>query len=74
MYYLLCIQEFAGQQYTIEFGDKDKPVVRDELRDLKDSGTFERHMKPKIITSTSMRQADCNIALQLLNASEGFDE
>ena len=74
MYYLLCVQQYAGQPYGIEFGDKDKQVVRDELQDFKESGTYERFSNPKIVAASSMRQADCDLAVQMLNAAKGFDE
>jgi hypothetical protein len=63
------IEKNPGQLWTPEFGDYDREVVEQEIRDQKDSGSFIKGTKYKIIT-TDGKQASIMQAVEKLNDVE----
>lgn len=53
--------------WQIHFGDYDKEVVKQELEDEHDSGTFKKNLK---IITTGPKQADIDAAVAELNQNK----
>lgn len=72
-YYSLIIRS-PRAKWGVQFGDYDRSVVAEELRDMKEGHGWERGTQSKIIT-TSGKQKDIDAEVVLLNAaSEALEQ
>lgn len=65
-YYSLIAKYPGDEKWSIQFGDYDPLVVDKEMKDTKDSGSFKKGTKLKIMKSGSS-QTSISIALAELN-------
>ena len=65
-YHILVERPNPGDKWAIQFGDKDKDVVRDERQDYISQGIKAGNLK--ILRAASARQHACDRALAALNA------
>jgi len=64
--YHSLIEHLPGESWALQFGDYSKTVVQQEVQDMKDSGSFVKGTKYKVIT-TDDSQAAINAAVEELN-------
>lgn len=67
--YYSLIEKLPGESWAVQFGDYSKSVVTQEVADMKDSGTFVKGTKFKVIT-TDGKQASIDAAVKELNNGE----
>ncbi len=65
-YHTLLLREQQGQPWSIEFGDYDRTVVDQEMRDRKDAYDHTRKRKYLIIT-TGETEAEIRTAVDAMN-------
>lgn len=65
-YHTLLLREQQGQPWSIEFGDYDRKVVEQEMRDRKDAYDHTRKRKYQIIT-TGETEAEIRVAVAAMN-------
>ena len=65
-YHILVERPDVGDKWAIQFGDKDKDVVRDEREDYRYQGSKLGNLK--ILRVANARQATCDAAVAALNA------
>lgn len=54
-----------GSEWAPQFGDYDREVAEQEMRDMKDSGSFVKGTKLKVITTDGTQQAIMAKCLEL---------
>lgn len=65
-YYTLLTKDGVSDDWLIAFGDYDRECVKSELDDYRDHGW--RRNELKIIKTQSVKQAEVDSAVALLNA------
>jgi hypothetical protein len=66
--YYTVIEKLPDGEWTPQFGDYDRAVADQEMRDMKDSGSFVKGTKLKVITTDGSQQAIMAKCLELGHA------
>ena len=76
MYYTLALQDAVNGKWGIEFGDEDRAVVKDEMRDLNEGFSAIPVKRMKIVKTFSMSQVEIDAAIagiEIFQDNEKFE-